>query len=336
MIDWLKKKAKTILISLGILGVASAAFILQPDIELGADPSLTREIQKYEVYLEDGVSKVKYSYKANEISGKNIVNENSERISDNVLRFYSGNQFLKVGNSWHQLEFATTTADKFRFPVGFKFIKNALADTFAPSRDGRLVDNTPTNQTWAGITGSVGDAEQMDEANEQMVQVAGDQTDRWNALVRSEFDFDTSSIPDTDTVSACSLNVWGTNKSDISGNAPITGAYNNTDGTYAGAGTTEETSTITFANWSNTGYNVFTCNATGQSYISKTGTTRLVLRFDDDVNGTAPIWGNGVSTFIQMNYVEAGGTANDPYLDVTFAPAGGAVEGVNSVMIISD
>ena len=102
----LKKKLKQILIALGIIGVVSISL-------LGAGEEFVGENNLLNSDTNFTRNEVRYSWKAERITGRNIVSPHAEQIRENVLAIYSGHpQFYKEGINWHQVEYATTSLIK--------------------------------------------------------------------------------------------------------------------------------------------------------------------------------------------------------------------------------
>ncbi|MDO8574894.1 MAG: hypothetical protein Q7R61_01310 [bacterium] len=196
------------------------------------------------------------------------------------------------------------------------------------------------NVSWATIrssaTGSITDGV---NASNPFIQAFGSSTtDQWKRLFRSILTFDTSSIPDTDSISAAVLSIVGVSKSDLQSNTPNIDVYTATPAAnnviaasdYLNVGSTSQTgSPNTYASWTtdSSTYNDFTFNATGRGNISKTGVSPFAMRNANyDVSGTAPTWGNNDTYSLVGLYADQAGTASDPKLvvvhsDITVAPA---------------
>ena len=136
--------------------------------------------------------------------------------------------------------------------------------------------------------------------------------------------FDTSGIPDTDTVSAVVLSLYGASDvsttdfntiaaaSSYNGGAVVTGDW------VSGA----SLPTPSLATWNSSGYlanyNAFTSTGDFPAAIVKTGNTSLILYSDRHQAGTAPT-GNEYVVFVDADQA---GTAADPKLAITHAAAG--------------
>jgi hypothetical protein len=137
--------------------------------------------------------------------------------------------------------------------------------------------------------------------------------------------FDTSAIPDSATIASATLYLYGqadNSTTDFNLNIqsgmptyphdPLVAADFNTT-YYSGIGCDPyNTSGFTIA-----GYNAITLSATGLTWISKTGTTKLCLRSDEDVSASPP----SGDEYVTVYAAEQAGTANDPYLVVNYTTA---------------
>lgn len=134
------------------------------------------------------------------------------------------------------------------------------------------------------------------------------------SVTRSFFKFDTSSLPDTCTISSVVIKVYG---KQYSGNkvciqngtqgdgALTTGDFNAFSGSYY----------ATVDSWSLGAYNSFTLNAQGISDVSKTGYTYYCAReYNYDYLDSAP--GGAIKS--GCYYSEQAGTSNDPCINITY------------------
>jgi YD repeat-containing protein len=173
---------------------------------------------------------------------------------------------------------------------------------------------------------------------------------------RSGFTFDTSAIPDTDSINSATFTLVGTDKADPSGNTPNINVYtfapadaaNFVAGDFDSYGSTALSTSITYSGWSTTGANDFALNGTGLAEISKTGVTKLGVRnANHDVAASAPTYGgSGSDTSLVGDWADEGaGTTNDPKLVVghttgvnsaPIAPTSLLVEGASNPTNISD
>ncbi len=199
------------------------------------------------------------------------------------------------------------------------------------------VGRTATSELWADIrTGAGTDFRTTVASNNEIVcyAEASTSTDRWNFLARSIFLFDTSAIPDTASISATTLSLFGSTASRTVGiqfsisvvgsNPASTTALQASD--YGTLGTTKyNSSDIAIANWSTSAYNDFGFNATGIANVSKTGLTKVGSASSEDITNTAPTWISGDFGAPYCKAAETTGTANDPKLVVTYSVAGTGV-----------
>ncbi len=192
------------------------------------------------------------------------------------------------------------------------------------SMDGQC-SHVSANDTWANIRGGVGTAYNQTQTSVGTVYLdSGTTTDRFDQINRNIYLFDTSSIPDSDTISATTFSLYGVSKVDnfnqaigVVSSAPAS----NTQlaaGDFDSLGTTRYADTdidITVA--STTGYNDWAFNATGIAAISKTGVTKLGTRLSGDIDNSVPAWSSNLATFLEVYMADQTGTANDPKLVIT-------------------
>ena len=144
--------------------------------------------------------------------------------------------------------------------------------------------------------------------------------------------FDTSTLTAGATISAATYSIWMTQKNDnqsdsvgIVQTAPASNsALANSD--YSAAFTVHSdtvTASATLASMSLAAYNDFTLDATGRGWISKTGITKLGIRYRKDYIDTAshtstPTSGQSDTRF---SAADTAGTSQDPKLVVTYSTA---------------
>ena len=149
-------------------------------------------------------------------------------------------------------------------------------------------------------------------------------------IVRGFFPFNTSAIPDGATISSATFSVW---VSDVGSGERIYGLIQTSQASASQVvGTdydnltlnspTEGASRLTPT--SSASYTDAPLNASGLSWISKTGNTLLGLRHQDDIDNTQPAAGR---QYMFVHSSEATGTTNDPKLVVVHS--GGATTNSN-------
>lgn len=200
--------------------------------------------------------------------------------------------------------------------------------TFFPSLDGWVREETEAS--WATIIAAAGDTAEDSGANNPFSFcefIDGVTSNTWQQNVRSIFLFDTSSIPDGDTIDSATMSLWVTSKLDeATAQNPDINVYASTPasdtalvaGDYAQTGSTAFSTAITFANVTTDAYNDFVLNASGLANISKTGVSKFSAKNANyDAAASAPGWTTSGRTHrIRGQWVETAGTANDPKLVV--------------------
>ena len=161
--------------------------------------------------------------------------------------------------------------------------------------------------------------------------------DNFSRNQRVIFGFDTSAIPDIDTVTGATLSVYftattqGLGDTDLDLVSASPGSESNiVAGDYqSNFGSTRLATGFSLSGISPNAYNGFTLNASGLSHISKTGTTffGMLLKWDLDDSFTGT-WAGSVATNATIRFADYAGTAYDPKLVVehsevtaTFTPS---------------
>jgi len=156
-------------------------------------------------------------------------------------------------------------------------------------------------EDWADIKGGVGTAA-ADYEDTIPIQLGGAweaAPDQFVGLSRGFIFFDTSSLPDNANIESAILSVFGNAKFDDSGALldinvyGYTGDNNNAlePADFVKVGSTPFSTTISYGDFNDWGWNDFALNSTGMAAITKLGTTKFVLRIPTyDVGSNIPAW----------------------------------------------
>lgn len=199
-----------------------------------------------------------------------------------------------------------------------------------------------TNNTWATLIGGAGNDSGSDQTEAGFIRFISDTgTDKWRQLWRTVVLFDSSALTASATISAAVMSIYGWAKDDETSTTPDINIYtsnpaaNNAlaNGDYDSFGTTAQCDTpITYNNWSTTGYNDFTLNATGRGNVSKTSVSKFGTRNANyDVSGTPPTWASNTASTL-YGYLADNGT-NKPKLVVTYTLPAVATAGFLYLMV---
>jgi|GEM_PF-6667512 len=204
--------------------------------------------------------------------------------------------------------------------------------TFNPSasfEDGRVF-RTGNSETWNTMVTSNGQGAQQgsaDPGGEFAQAVATATTDRWAEMIRGIFQFDTSSLPDIDVVSAADIQLYITGKVEgiASQSIGIVAATTSDPATlaisdYQGMGTVQLATALTIASISTGGFNTWTLNASGLANISKTGVSKFGTRLVSDITNVSPTWVSGQLANASCRWHTTNGGSSKPVLTVTHAP----------------
>lgn len=182
---------------------------------------------------------------------------------------------------------------------------------------------TSPSSTFSGIRdGSGTSASDSDTSAKAVLLSATTSTDKYSQMNRGVLTFDTSSIPDSASISSATLRVYVNSKSEtigsqsmgvVAGMSASNTALASND--YSNQGLTRYASDITLAALTTTANNTYTLNSTGISGINKNGITKLSLRLSSDIDNSAPTWVSGGEASVNIDFAEG---SNPPLLTVTY------------------
>lgn len=154
--------------------------------------------------------------------------------------------------------------------------------------------------------------------------------DVYDSLSRGIVCFDTSSIPDDATIVSATLGLYFNYVYDgLLRSVGITTCTTDSDTTIIGDdyditnyGADRLATDKTVSSLSTSSYTDFTLNATGLAAISLSGVTKLSVRFDSDIDNTAPTGFDSISTSTLVYFSSSEGNYK-PRLTVTYSSATG-------------
>jgi len=199
------------------------------------------------------------------------------------------------------------------------------------SVDGRVVaDKTGTPEIWTSIRSTTTNLFANDSASiTQAGQInSASIFGEWQFFSRGIFLFDTSSLPNGDTIDSALFRVFGSSKiddfSDSLAMVTSTPASNTAlvGADYSQVQTVLQAPVITLVAWSNIAYNDYTLNATGLGNIDQAGVTKFATRCESDRANAEPAWTATDFTNVAVQVVASSPTAaDDPRLEVTHTGA---------------
>lgn len=254
----------------------------------------------------------------------------------NIIRF-KWFEFQKLALDYYGLGFLKYPM----FPVAA--IKNLAYTTYTfypdPDPETTSVDGSVgqdyglgSGQSWATLIAAAGTTANpsVDDINAFSFR-CDNTTNNWQKMYRSIFLFDTSSIPDTDTINSAVMSLYGDGlKADALGVTPNINIYGSTPATntnlvagdFAQCGSVAYATAIAYGSYNVSAYNDFTFNATGIAAVSKTGVTKTSARNANyDVAATDPGWASAADHYINCFAADKTGTVNDPKLVVVTSSA---------------
>jgi len=194
--------------------------------------------------------------------------------------------------------------------------------------------NSGWDNTWASLHDASSGSTAVTTASYMQSRIeSGPSTSKWADLWRIFLLFNTASIDDTATISAATCSLYGNDKNDQLAATPAialvsSAPASNTNlviGDYNKLGASDYATRITYANWSDGGYNGLVMNAAGLAAISLTGITKLGARLSYDIDNIAPTWSANKVSNLVMYGAERTGTTQDPKLVVTYTISSGIV-----------
>lgn len=202
---------------------------------------------------------------------------------------------------------------------------NPNADPESTSVDG-FCSRTGVNETFATIRAGAGNGAQDSNTAALLADFSSSATsNQYDALRREICLFDTSSLPDTDDISAAKIryyiNTISDNFNQSIGVCDSSPASNTAlaNGDYGNTGTTRQASDIDITSLSTGAYNDWTFNATGIASITKTGVSKFSMKISADIDNSAPTWASSTDLSTAANSADA--ASNKPQLVVTHTPA---------------
>lgn len=243
---------------------------------------------------------------------------------------------------WSHIEYATTSEYAFNQQMrGSSVLASLLFSTaFAQSTfyseanpsatvDGILYQSASC-QTWSSLRGLATSTSVNDTAtSEQLHLQSCGSSGEWDRLHRQVAGFDTSSIPDSDTIVSATESFYIDSKVDSATFNQAIGITSYTPASddvlaiddYDNFGSTRLASDIDIGSITTGGYVDWTYNATGRNAINKTGVTNTMLRFSGDIDNSEPTWGSSEESYIFVRFADTEVTSQDPKLVVVHEEA---------------
>lgn len=201
--------------------------------------------------------------------------------------------------------------------VDGRVYREPSSETFSTIRSGAGTGADDTGKDWSSFGGG------------GLRITASVTTDQYQRLIRMIFGFDTSSINDTDVVSAATLSFYHDAKSNGCGDPGVSiGSATPASSTSLASSDYGNTGSTTFASKAyasiSTGaYNDYTLDSNGLANITLTGTSFFCakLKWDMDNDTTGLTWDAVNQSLVGFRMADYSGTSSDPKLVVTHAPA---------------
>ncbi len=210
---------------------------------------------------------------------------------------------------------------------GFAFA-GTTTNYYAGAGDGETRRVASPTEAWATIRSGAGTYAGGTSATGSAARIAASTTtNEWEVIVRGILQIDTSGLGSSATISSAASNIYiiglRDNLSAQSLNiTSVTTASSTTlatgDFDLTNHGSTKFITDKALSTISTSAYLSSSLNSSGISNINKTGYTTESYRLDGDIDNVEPTWSSGNDANIDTYYSEQTGTANDPYLSVTY------------------
>jgi len=256
-----------------------------------------------------------------------------------TAKIYSGNNYYKEGDKWFQIEIATTTPKFFKKQMESSLLEIGTAKATTESfYAGSGVDGTlgyyARTTDWNTIhDAATAQSSQSEFTNTQTKGPIAGCSDGGYFIRRNFIPFDTSSLPDDANITSATLNLYIISKYNDDNDGDdwinVVGETTQADvedlvlADYDQCGSVdnpdEGATRIDIGDITTSDWNTWTLNATGTSWISKTGYTKLGLREGHDCIDRAIDWTSGERyNGAYFRTSEYAGTDYDPYLEITY------------------
>lgn len=201
--------------------------------------------------------------------------------------------------------------------------------TLNPTVDGRA--SRSGSESFATKRAGNGDGADVIGNSINMPSIDGDSNPNYLFMARGIFIFDTSSILDTETIETAVLRLYivskndnhnlGVNLTSVTTASDIT--IGNSDYNVANHGSVRFVAAdVDLTGISTSAYLELTLNASGIAHINKTGLTKFSLRWGADIDNSAPVYNDGISSLeVQMSE----NATNKPQLVITTPSSGNLV-----------
>lgn len=198
------------------------------------------------------------------------------------------------------------------------------------SVDGRA--SRQASETQAAIIAGAGTHSQDSAPGptfEECVRLRANSYPTCDRMSRGFFLFDTSALPDTDTIDSAVLSLYIYGQTNSGGWASTYSFYDATPASntaivasdYANVGSTALSASVAAGSISIDAYNDWALNSSGLAAIAPTGVSKFAIRSNHDAGAVDP--GGSGELLLNCHYADTTGTSTDPMLVVEHSAGGG-------------
>lgn len=204
-------------------------------------------------------------------------------------------------------------------------------DAAATTIDGVVSRLTVSGESWASLQGGNGTTQNSTNTSMDALLTSDSTSNEYTLIQRPILLFDTSSLPDTATITSAALKLYVQSVSDEFTDSIVAVASSPASNTalaasdYQTMGSTALSSAVSLLSLTTSAYNSLALNATGISAISLSGITKLGVRLERDRANSEPTWHSVGTDRVTFTSADDSGTSQSPYLEVTYSGGGMAV-----------
>jgi hypothetical protein len=175
-------------------------------------------------------------------------------------------------------------------------------------------------------------------------------TDKYYAIRRAGFTFDTAALGAGATVSDATFSIYSTDTyhantyDTVDGSINIVHFFPEVDGYFTDPATfatsdynswgTTIYSTMSYADFVvSNGLKAFSLDAAGIANLNKTGISILGMRVGSDISGTGITWKTSADVAVGVRWVDYTGTTSDPRMVITYTPAATTVYKPSAIIV---
>lgn len=221
------------------------------------------------------------------------------------------------------------------YSFGLSSLVAAPGDGSGVTCDGYVARVVTAGASWTSIRTGTGTTQSTTTTAGTLTRITCHvtDTDKFYAVRRAGFSFDTSELGVNASISNVVLSIYSTDTYHVNTYDTVDDSLNVVSFTPADVGDYVGSSdfnsfgskiycTMSYADYTaSNGFKNFTLDVHGRAIINKLGISVLGIRVGSDISGTGLTWKADADIAVGVRWVDYTGTASDPYLTVTYTTA---------------